>query len=56
MYKIGVIGDKESVWGFKAVGLHTQACEAAKKPQTPCIAWQKRSMRLSILQKACARS
>lgn len=31
MYKIGVIGDKESVWGFKAVGLHTQACESSEE-------------------------
>lgn len=34
MYKIGVIGNKESVWGFKAVGLDTEACrnsEEAKK-------------------------
>lgn len=26
MYKIGVIGDRESVLGFKAVGLHTFPC------------------------------
>ena len=31
MYKIGVIGDKESVWGFKAVGLYTQACESSEE-------------------------
>lgn len=29
MYKIGVIGDRESILGFKAVGLDVFPCDAA---------------------------
>lgn len=31
MYKIGVIGDKESILGFKAVGLEVFPCDRAEE-------------------------
>ena len=31
MYKIGVIGDKESILGFKAVGLEVFPCDQAEE-------------------------
>lgn len=34
MYKIGVIGDKQSVAGFKAVGLDVFACQSAEEART----------------------
>lgn len=33
MYKIGVIGDRESVLGFKAVGLEVFDCESADEAE-----------------------
>lgn len=31
MYKIGVLGDKDSVMGFRALGLAVEACESTEQ-------------------------
>ena len=41
MYKIGVIGDKDSVLGFKAVGLDVYPCTDSEKAKKVLHDWAK---------------
>lgn len=44
-YKIAVLGDKDSVLGFKALGLDVFPAETAEEAAGSSIPWQRRTTR-----------
>lgn len=51
MYKIAVVGDYDSIFGFAALGLDTFAVQTVRKPQRNYISWHRVDMELSISQR-----
>lgn len=49
MSKVGIIGDKDSIMGFLALGIDISPLIRLKKLRKPSIAWQKRNMPSFIL-------
>ena len=48
MYKIGVLGDRDSIYGFGALGLDVFPVESPKKGRRPFGVWQMRATRSSM--------
>ena len=44
-YKIAVLGDKDSVLGFKALGLDVFPAESAEEQSAPFTLWRRRTTR-----------
>lgn len=43
MYKIAVLGDRDSVLGFRALGLDVFFADDAETAARPCASWRRRA-------------
>ena len=51
MSKVGIIGDKDTVMGFLALGIDIFPAYSAEEIKKQSISWQKRNMRLFTSQR-----